>query len=96
MKPIEPHHVPPRNSQTIVMIAKNQIATLNQNFQNHARRRPTMSSSRSARLSMPNRLGVGIIRRKRRSEKPRKTTITPTVARSAFHQTQSLRCVNQT
>ena len=44
---------------------------------------------------MPKRLGVGIIRRKSRSEKPRKTTMTATVAISAFHQTQSFVCVSQ-
>ena len=55
-----------------------------------------MSSSRSSRLSMPKRLGVGISLRKSRSAKPRKTTTIATVASSAFHQTQSFRCVNQT
>ena len=74
----------------------NQTAILNQNFQNQERRRPTTSSSRSSRLSMPKRLGVGIMRRKSRSAKPRKTMITPSVASSAFHHTQSFVWVNQT
>ena len=96
MKPIVPHHVPPRNSQTIVMVTKKKAKILNQKRQNHARRRPTMSSSRSSLLSMPKRLGVGIIRRKSRSANPRKTTTIATVARSAFHHVQSFACVSQT
>ena len=96
MKPIVPHHVPPLKSQTTVMITTKKTAILNQNRQNHARRRPTMSSSRSAWLSTPKRLGAGISRRKRRSAKPRKTTTIASVARSAFHQTMSFCWVNQT
>ena len=48
--------------------------------QYQARRRPITSSSRSCWLSAPKRLGQGIRRRKRRSEKPRKTMTTPNVA----------------
>ena len=95
MNPIVLNQEPPRNSHTVVITTKKISAILNQNRQNQARRRPTMSSSRSARLSMPNRLGVGIIRRKSRSANPRKTTTIATVAISAFHQTQSFCCVSQ-
>jgi hypothetical protein len=96
MKPIVPHQVPPRNSQTMVIRTKKKTKTLNQKRQNQARRRPTTSSSRSSRLSIPNRLGFGISLRKSRSAIPRKTTTIATVAISAFHQTQSFRCVSQT
>ena len=63
--------------------------------QYQARRRPITSSSRSCWLSEPNRLGHGIIRRKSRSEKPRKTMTTPNVARSAQYQAQPLYSLNQ-
>ena len=95
IKPIVPNQVPPRNSQMIVIRTTKKTASLNQKRQNHARRRPTMSSSRRSRLSMPNRLGAGIIRRKSRSAKPRKTTTIATVASRACHHERSLRCVNQ-
>ena len=96
MNPTVPSHVPPRKIQTIVTTVMKRIATLNQNRQNQARRRPTTSSSRRVWLSSPKRLGHGISRRKRRSAKPRKTITIASVASRATHQSQLFCCVNQT
>ena len=54
-----------------------------------------MSSSRSCWLSAPKRLGQGIMRRKRRSAKPRKTITTPSVASSDQYHAQPLCWLNQ-
>jgi cyclophilin family peptidyl-prolyl cis-trans isomerase len=96
MNPTLSSHEPPRKIQTIVTTVMKRTATLNQNRQNQARRRPTTSSSRRVWLSSPNRLGHGISRRKRRSAKPRKTMTTASVASRACHQFQLFWYVNQT
>ena len=95
MKPIVPHHVPPRNSQTRVITTKKKTKILNQNRQNQARRRPTMSSSRSSR-SDAEEARIRDQLAEQQVGHPRKTTTIATVAISAFHQTQSFRCVSQT
>ena len=95
MKPTVPHHVPPWKSQTIVMIDERTTASRHFLCQYQARRRPMMSSSRSCWLSAPKRLGQGIMRRKRRSAKPRKTITTPSVASSDQYHAQPLCWLNQ-
>ena len=67
-----PHQVPPRNSQTIVMIAMNQTTSVSSRCQVQARRRATTSSSRSRRSSVPKRLGHGMNFFSTRSSIPRK------------------------
>ena len=96
MKPIVPNHVPPRNSQTIEMIAMKKTATLNQYRQNQARRRAD-----DVLLAKLPALDAEEARRRdhaaeEQSAKPRKTMTTPSVASSAFHQSQSFCWVNQT
>ena len=59
-----------------------QIAARSQKRQNHTRRRLTTSSSRSLRLSSPNRLGHGIARLNARSTMPRNAITIRNVARS--------------
>ena len=78
------------------MIAAKPTKRRSQKRQNQARRRPTMSSSRSSALSTPKRLGHGISLRKTRSAKPRKTITIPSEASRAFQQLQPFCCVNQT
>ena len=96
ISPAAPHQVPPTKIQVIVIATTTMSAALNQKRQNQARRRPTMSSSRSSALSTPNRLGHGINFRKTRSANPRNTITIPRETNRAFQKLQPFCCVNQT
>ena len=92
---IVPSHEPPRKSQMIVMKIAENVKNRNQKRQNHARRRLTTSSSRSSRLSVPKRLGHGMLRLKIRSTRPRKPITRKNVAISDSRMLQPCTWWNQ-
>ena len=92
MNQIVLHHVPPRKSQTIVMIAMNQTAILNQNFQNQ------VASADGVLLEAPALDAEEARRRDHAAEEQvgKAAEDDDAEARAAFHHTQSFVWVNQT
>ena len=86
--PTAPNHEPPWNSQMTVTISATVTPMRSQKCQNHARRRPSTSSSRCCWLSRPKRLGHGISRRNSRSTRPRNAITISRVTTSAFQNGQ--------